>query len=373
MKLLDSKIIVIKVGSSLLIKNNKFDNNWLDEFALDVKFLRKKKIKVLIVASGAVSLGKKYLNIKKEKKLKINEKQACAACGQSLLMENFVKSFIKKNLKVAQILLTFSDTEERRKNLNARETINTLISSSVIPIINENDTIATEELRFGDNDRLAARVAQIINADNLILLSDVDGLYDHNPIKNSNAKLINIVNNVDKNIFEMATNDTNIYGSGGMKTKIEAAEMAMSFGCNTLICSGKGERPINRVINTSKKFGTWFISKSKNISSFKKWLASSIDVNGQIIIDKGAEEALNKGASLLPSGVVSIKGEFDRGDIVEVFSRRSISIGKGIVAYDCKEAKKILGKKTKQVESILGYLGRQELIHRDNLIIGKKK
>ncbi len=371
MNLFNAKILVIKVGSSLLINENKFNSVWLDNFATDINSIIKKKIKVLIVASGAVSLGRKYLDIEIEKKLKINEKQACAACGQSLLMNNFISSFSKKRLRVAQILLTFSDTEERRKNLNARETIKNLMLSNVIPIINENDTIATEELKFGDNDRLAARVAQIVNADYLILLSDVDGLYDHNPINNSNAKLVNFVKKIDKNIIGMASNETNRYGSGGMKTKIEAAQMAMSFGCNTLICSGKVKKPLKRIFEHSDKVGTWFLPSEKKISPFKSWLASSIDVTGKITIDEGAEEALNNGASLLPSGVINIKGKFNRGDIVEVFSKSSIFIGKGIIAYDFEEAKMILGKKTNQIESILGYLGREELIHRDNFIIGE--
>ena len=373
MNLLNSKILIIKVGSSLLIKNNKFDNNWFNDFVLDIQLLRKNKIKILIVASGAVSLGREYLGINSKKPLKINEKQACASCGQSLLMNNFIEAFSKKKIKIAQILLTFNDTEERRKNLNARETIETLINSLVIPVINENDTIATEELRFGDNDRLAARVAQIINADNLILLSDVNGLYDSNPKNNSKAKLIKLIRKIDKKIIKMGTDETNLYGSGGMKTKIEAAQIAMNSGCNTFIFSGKGNRPIKKVIENPGKNGTWFIPLKKVKSSFKRWLASSIKIFGKIIIDKGAVDALNKGSSLLPSGVLDVLGNFKRGDIVEVYSKDDYFIGKGIIAYDFVEAKMILGKKTSQIESIIGYIGRDELIHRDNFIINAKK
>ena len=370
--LLSSKVLVIKIGSSLLIKKNSFNSNWLDNFSSEVNFLKKKKLKVIVVASGSVSLGKKYLGIKDSKILKINEKQACAACGQSLLMNYFIRFFKKKNLKVAQILLTFSETEDRRKNLNIRETINTLLDSGVIPVINENDSIATDELKFGDNDRLAARVGQITDADTLVLLSDVEGLFDSNPFKNKKAKLIPFIHEIDDKIKKMATRETNVYGSGGMSTKIEAAQIAMNFGCNTLICSGKKRFPIKGVINNQNKSGTWFLSKKKNYSHFKRWLASSIQIFGHIIIDDGALDALNEGSSLLPSGVVEVEGDFFRGDIVEVRSKKDQLIGKGVISYDSSESKLIIGKKTSQIESILGYIGRDEIIHRDNFIFNDK-
>ena len=370
--LLSSKVLVIKIGSSLLIKKNSFNSNWLDNFSSEIDFLKKKKLKVIVVASGSVSLGKKYLGIKDSKILKINEKQACAACGQSLLMNYFIRFFKKKNLKVAQILLTFSETEDRRKNLNIRETINTLLDSGVIPVINENDSTATDELKFGDNDRLAARVGQITDADTLILLSDVEGLFDSNPFKNKKAKLIPFIHEIDDKIKKMATRETNVYGSGGMSTKIEAAQIAMKFGCNTLICSGKKRFPIKGVINNQNKTGTWFISEKKNYSHFKRWLASSIQIFGHIIIDDGALDALNEGSSLLPSGVVKVEGDFFRGDIVEVRSKKNLLIGKGVISYDSSESKLIIGKKTSQIESILGYIGRDEIIHRDNFIFNDK-
>ena len=370
--LISSKVLVIKIGSSLLIKKNSFNSKWLDNFSTAVDFLKKKKLKVIIVASGSVSLGKKYLGIKDSKILKINEKQACAACGQSLLMNYFIRFFKKKNLKVAQILLTFSETEDRRRNLNIRETINTLLDSGVIPVINENDSIATDELKFGDNDRLAARVGQITDADTLILLSDVEGLFDSNPFKNKEAKLIPFIYEIDDKIKKMATSETNVYGSGGMSTKIEAAQIAMNFGCNTLICSGKKKFPIKEFVKDQHKSGTWFISKKKNYSHFKRWLASSIQIFGHIIIDDGALDALNKGSSLLPSGVLKVEGNFFRGDIVEVRSKKNLLIGKGVISYDFDESKLIIGKKTSQIESILGYIGRDEIIHRDNFIFNDK-
>ncbi len=369
---LESKVIIIKIGSALLIKNEKFNLKWLESLVLDICDLRKKKIKIIIVASGAVSLGKKYLEIKKNKKLKINEKQACAACGQSILMKNFNKIFLAQKIKIGQILLTFSETENRRKSLNVRDTIQTLLDSNIIPIINENDSVAIDELKFGDNDRLAARVAQIIEADILILLSDVDGLYNFNPKKNKNAKLIRKINNINKKIYKMAGNETNPFGSGGMKTKIEASEIASSFGCKTLIFSGLYNRPIQNFLKNSKKVGTVIEGKKTDSSYYKKWLFSSINVLGKIIIDKGASIALKKGSSLLPSGVLQVKGQFIRGDIVEILTEDKKLVGKGIVLYDIEEAKLIIGKKTSEFIKILGYIGKEELIHRDNLILRRK-
>ena len=255
-----SEKIVIKIGSSLLINKNKFNSRWLSHFIDDVIFLIKKKKKIIIVASGSVSLGKEYLNIK-QKKISIEMKQACAACGQVILMNNFMKCFEKKSKKVAQILLTFSDTEDRRKSLNSRETIKCLIESNIIPIINENDTVATDELKFGDNDRLAARVAQVVDADLLILLSDVNGLYDKNPKFNKEATLISKVTDITSKIFKMSTSETNNYGSGGMFTKIQAAEIAFTFGCDTIIMKGNLKNPILNFVKNKK--GTLFETKNK--------------------------------------------------------------------------------------------------------------
>ena len=361
---LNSNKLVIKVGSSLLIKNNKFNTAWLISLIEDLKYLKKNRVKFILVVSGAVSLGSKYLKIKKSK-LALNQKQAFAACGQVILMRNFMMCFQKYNFNVAQILLTYSDTEDRKKSLNSKETINTLIESNVIPIINENDTVATEELKFGDNDRLAARVAQIFGAKNLILLSDVDGLYDKNPQKNKNARFIPFVNEISHDIQKMASNDTNSFGSGGMQTKIQASEIATSFGCNTLICSGIEKNPIKKYLKSKK--GTWFISKKNTISSFKSWLAGTIKVLGSLTIDNGAYKALLNGASLLPSGIKKISGKFYRGDIIEIILLNGNKIGKGISYYDSEEIRKIKGKNSADISTILGYMGREEVIHRDNL------
>ncbi len=364
-----AKRIILKIGSSLLIENKKFNSKWLDSFIEDLIFLKKQKIEIIIVASGAVSLGENYLKIKNEK-ISITDKQALAACGQVILMENFMKAFIKKKIKVAQILLTFSDTEDRRKSLNSRETLKSLLNGGVIPIINENDTVATDELKFGDNDRLASRVAQILDADLLILLSDVKGLYDDNPKTNKNAKLIPIVKNINTKYLKTVSDQTNEYGSGGMKTKIEAAEIADSFGCSTIICQGNLKRPISNLIKN--RIGTLFLSRNKKKKGLKNWIAGSINVSGSITIDYGACNALKKGSSLLPIGVKRISGNFSKGDIVQIIDSDGKKIGKGITYYDCSELKLIKGKQTTFIKEILGYEGREEIIHRDYLFLSSK-
>ncbi len=362
--------IVIKIGSSLLINENKFNSSWLSHFIDDIIFLIKKKKKIVIVASGAVSLGKKYLNIN-QKTISIEMKQACAACGQVILMKNFMRSFEKKKKKVAQILLTFSDTEDRRKSLNSRETIKSLIESNIIPIINENDTVATDELKFGDNDRLAARVAQVINADLLILLSDVNGLYNKNPKLYKDATLINKVPEINSKIFKMSTSETNDYGSGGMFTKIQAAEIAFTFGCDTVIMKGNLQNPILNF--EKKKKGTLFKAQKKNKKdNFKNWLGGSINISGSVKIDDGATQALKNGASLLPSGVKKITGKFVKGDIIEILNDKGKKIGRGISYYDSSELNLIKGKKSIYIKDTLGYEGREEIIHRDYLFLNIK-
>ena len=295
-------------------------------------------------------------------------KQACAACGQVILMRNFMNSFEKKKMKVAQILLTFSDTEDRRKSLNSRETIKSLVDLGIIPVINENDTVATDELKFGDNDRLAARVAQVINADLLVLLSDVDGLYDKNPKLNKDANLIREISEISSKTFKMATSETNDYGSGGMFTKIQAAEIAFTFGCDTLIMQGNQKNPIKNF--EKNKNGTLFKSpiKKKKVS-FKNWLGGSINISGSVKIDEGAIKALKLGASLLPSGVKKISGNFAKGDIIEILNDNGKKLGRGISYYDSHELNLIKGKKSIYIKDTLGYEGREEIIHRDYLFL----
>mgnify|MGYP001157070665 CR=1 FL=1 len=366
--ILDAKRIVIKVGSSLLVSKNKFNSKWLETFIQDLIFLKNKNIDILIVASGSVTLGKVYLNMGK-KNLRIHEKQACAACGQAILMNNFKKIFEKKKMSVAQILLTYSDTEDRKKSLNSKETIFELLRCHVIPIVNENDSVAVDELKFGDNDRLAARVAQIIDANILILLSDVDGLFTANPKKKKSAMLVREVEKINKKIYNMASTETNHHGTGGMFTKIEAAEIASESGCDTIICRGTKKNPIREYLK--KEMGTIFKGKVNNDKGFKKWLAGTIKVEGDIFLDNGAVEAVYNGASILPSGIQKISGKFFKGDIINIKNKNGKKIGKGVTYYDSLELLKILGKKTSEIKKSLGYNGRNEIVHRDYLTLNE--
>ena len=364
----NAKKIVIKIGSSLLIDEGKFNYKWLRSFVEDLDIFLN-KTQVIIVASGAVSLGKSYLKFNAHD-VNLNMKQAFAACGQIFLMNNFIKCFEEKKKKVAQILLTFSDTEDRRRSLNSRETIKSLLFSNVIPIINENDTVATDELKFGDNDRLAARVAQIVEADLLLLLTDVKGLFDKNPKYHEDAKLIEIITKIDSRIYKMATSQTNSYGSGGMFTKIQAAEIAGSYGCNTLIFQGNIGNPLEKL--KKNDVGSVFVSVEKKKKGVKNWLAGSINISGTLEIDNGAIDALKKGASLLPSGIQRVLGKFSKGDIIEIIDYNGKKLGKGITYYDAHEVEMIKGKKSNFIKKILGYEGREEIIHRDYLYLSER-
>ena len=281
------------------------------------------------------------------------------------MMNNFMKIFKKKKINVAQILLTYSDTEDRRKSLNCRETINELMKMNILPIINENDSVAIDELKFGDNDRLAARVAQISDSDCLILLSDIGGLFTSNPKKNKSALLKNVIKTIDEKVLKMASDDTNIYGTGGMTTKLEAAKIAVNSGCLTVICNGKRKNPIQKYLK--KMMEQYFFQKKKIKNNIKNWIAATVKPTGRVIIDEGATIALNKGASLLPSGITGVYGNFLKGDIVKIENKNGYELGKGITYYDCNELKKIKGKKTSDLKNILGYHGRDEVIHRDFL------
>ncbi len=364
----NAKKIVLKIGSSLLIDNGKFNYKWLKSLVDDLdSFLDKAQI--IIVASGAVSLGKSYLKFDTPE-VNLNIKQAFAACGQVFLMNNFIKVFEEKKKKVAQILLTFSDTEDRRRSLNSRETIKSLLLSDVIPIINENDTVATDELKFGDNDRLAARVAQIVEADLLILLTDVPGLFNKNPKNHEDAKLVETIANIDSQIYKMASSQTNSYGSGGMFTKIQAAEIAGSYGCNTLIFKGNIDNPLKNL--KKNDVGSLFVSNEKKKKGVKNWLAGTINISGTLEIDNGAVDALNRGASLLPIGIQRVLGKFSKGDIIEIIDYDGKKLGKGISYYDAHEVEMIKGKKSTFIKKILGYEGREEIIHRDYLYLSER-
>lgn len=361
------KRIVIKVGSSLLVDpgNGQLREDWLAGLTQDMSSLVTNGAEILVVSSGAIALGRKTIGLG-QGKLKLEENQAAAAAGQIVLAGAWNKVLRAHGLTAAQILLTLGDTEERRRYLNARNTIRTLLRLGVVPVINENDTVATSEIRYGDNDRLAARVASMMSADCLILLSDVDGLYSVPPDKGG-GELIHEVTQVTPAIEAMAGSAGSELSRGGMATKIEAAKIVVAAGAHMLITSGRVDHPLAHVTNSGA--GTWFIPSATPIAARKKWIAGALEPRGSIVIDDGAARALRAGKSLLPAGVTSIQGDFTRGDAVTILSLAGNILGRGLTAYDCKDAHNIIGARSNEIETILGYAGRTELIHRDDLVL----
>jgi len=361
-----SKKIVIKIGSSILItKNGKPKKIWLEEFAKDIRLLINKKKQVIIVSSGAIALGCEYLGIKKNG-LKVDKSQAIASIGQIVLMNFFKKIFDKSKIKISQILLTLDDTEQRRRAINAKRTIDNLLAMGIIPIVNENDTTATSEIKYGDNDRLAARVSQIIGADCLILLSDVDGLYTRNPKKNRETKLIKTVREIDENVKKYATRTENFYGSGGMKTKIDAAKICQLSGCYMAIANGNHKNPIKKILKNQKC--TWFLPRISKLDARKQWIIGSVAPKGEVIIDDGAIKAINNGKSLLPAGVKKINGIFEKGDHILVKDQNNTECARGLTSFSSIEIEKIKGSHSREIKNILGYSSREEIIHKDDLV-----
>ena len=359
-----AKKIVIKIGSSTIVGNNgKFKKSWLLSLIQDIKRLRKNKQEIVIVSSGSIALGQNYLKIK-NKKVKVEMSQAVASVGQIYLINEFQKLFKKNKIKIGQILITPDDTEQRRRALNARRTFENLFKLKAIPVVNENDTTATSEIKYGDNDRLAARVAQIIGADLLIILSDVDGLYEEASNKKS---LIKEVTTINEKVFSLVKNTSNTYGSGGMFTKLEAAKICMNAGCNMLIASGKSFNPIQRMI--SKKLYTWFKPKISNLDARKKWIISSLSSTGKIFIDHGASQALKSGKSLLPAGIIKITGNFKKGDNIIIVDKNNIDIARALSSFSSDEINKIKGLQSSQIENILGYSSKSEIVHRNDIVI----
>tara|TARA_B100000579_G_scaffold283686_1_gene235010 strand:- start:147 stop:1253 length:1107 start_codon:yes stop_codon:yes gene_type:complete len=360
------KKIVIKIGSSILIdEKGKPKKKWLKEFAKDIKNLIKQKKQIVIVSSGAIAIGCEYLGIKKNG-LKVDKSQAIASIGQIELMDFYKNTFNKNKIKISQILLTLDDTEQRRRSINARRTIDNLLGMNIVPIVNENDTTATTEIKYGDNDRLAARVAQIINADCLILLSDVDGLYTENPKKNKETKLISIVKEIDENIKKYANKTESIYGSGGMKTKIEAAKICQLSGCHMVIANGKYNNPIKKIIKKNKC--TWFFPKISKLDARKQWIIGSISPRGEVVIDQGAVIAIQNGKSLLPAGVKKINGNFEKGDHILVKDLSNKECARGLASFSSNEIEKIKGLHSSKIKNLLGYSSREEIIHKDDLV-----
>jgi len=360
------KKIVIKIGSSILIdETGKPKKKWLKELSKDIKDLTKKKKQIVIVSSGAIALGCQHLKIKKNG-LKVDKSQAVASIGQIELMNFYKKTFDKNKIKISQILLTLDDTEQRRRSINARRTIDNLLTMGIIPIVNENDTTATTEIKYGDNDRLAARVSQIISADCLILLSDVDGLYTDNPKKNKETKFINTVKEIDENIKKYATRAENLYGSGGMKTKIDAAKICQLSGCYMVIANGNNKNPIKKILENKKC--TWFLPRVSKLDARKQWIIGSVAPKGEVIIDPGALEAINNGKSLLPAGVKKISGIFEKGDHILVKDQNNIECARGLTSFSSIEIEKIKGSHSSKIKNILGYSSREEIIHKDDLV-----
>ena len=366
MLLRNSKIIVLKIGSSLLVdKNRNIRKKWLSSFAKDVKKLRSKNKKIIIVSSGAIALGCKKMNYNK-KNLKLDKSQAVASIGQIELMNLFSQIFSKYKLNISQILITLDDTEERKRSINAKRTFENLFKLNYIPIVNENDTIATSEIKYGDNDRLASRVAQITNADTLILLSDVDGLYTKNPKIFKDAKLIKQVDDLNKDIIDINTQGMTELGSGGMNTKIEAAKICNLSGCNMIIANGLYLNPISQI--QEKQNCTWFIPKISKLQARKRWIISSISSKGEIIIDEGAKKAIKKGKSLLAAGIKKIVGKFDKGDHIKILDNKGNEFARALSSFSSEEINKIMGCHSNEIQKILGYVSKSEVVHKDDMV-----
>ncbi len=362
----DIKRIVIKIGSSLLVEDGVLREKWLSKFVIDIAELLAKKIEVVIVSSGAIALGRVILQ--KKGKLSIEEKQAAAAIGQIQLMSSYRDYCKKCGFDVAQILLTAADCNSRERYNNSQNTINALLAKNIVPIINENDTVAVEEIKIGDNDRLAARVAQMISADLLILLSDIDGLYDKNPKINIDARLITEVGKITKEIEEMASGSSSSVGTGGMVTKITAAKMAALSGCETVITSGLVDNPLQKLFLDQQNY-TIFRSDKDTLKSRKKWLIGFMNAKGEVVVNDCTREAfINKKISLLPVGITKILGDFKKGDLIFIKDEEGNHIASGIANYDAVEAFKVMGKNSEEAKKILN-LSKTELIHIDNLIL----
>jgi len=364
----DAERVVVKIGSALLVDKatGELRREWLESVGEDIAAAKRRGQEVLVVSSGAIALGRRRLSLAGGA-LRLEESQAAAAVGQIALAHAYQETLARFGFTVAQILLTIDDTEERRRYLNARSTLGTLLKLGAIPVINENDTVATTEIRFGDNDRLGARVAQMISADCLVLLSDIDGLYTADPTSDPTARFIPEVREISPEIEAMAGKPRSGVGSGGMVTKIAAARIAMGAGCRMVIASGKPLHPIGRIDDGAAV--TWFVPQGTPAAQRKQWIAGSLNPQGSIRVDAGAVAALLGGKSLLPAGVLEVAGLFGRGDAVLVLGPDGRVLGRGLSAYSADDARRIMGHKSGEIEDLLGYRGRDEMIHRDDLVL----
>lgn len=365
----DTQRTVIKIGSALLINavNGTLRKDWLESVAADIAAVKSRGVEVVIVSSGAIGLGRKRLGLSGT--LSLAEKQACAAAGQSELTRAYEGALAHHHIVTAQALLTLNDTEDRRHWLNARSTLNTLLKLGAVPIVNENDTVATDEIRYGDNDRLAARVAQMLGADTLILLSDIDGLYSADPRKDKKAQHLPCIDAITPDIMEMGgkANATAQLGTGGMATKLMAAKIAVDAGCCMAIMNGQGLSPLSRLLNGAKC--SWFTASQDPAGARAQWIMGTLKPAGSVYVDAGAAGAIQKGSSLLAAGVTRVEGGFSKGDTVTINNDADEHIARGITGYGAVELRKIMGRKSDEITRILGYNNGAAVIHRDNMVI----
>jgi glutamate 5-kinase len=367
--LADFRRVVVKVGSSLLVdaQAGRLKESWLASLAADLAEFHRDKRDLLVVSSGAIALGRAVLKLAGGP-LKLEDSQAAAAVGQIALARTWTEALSRHGIIAGQVLVTLGDTEERRRYLNARSTIDTLLQWRAIPVINENDTVATSEIRYGDNDRLAARVATMVSADLLVLLSDVDGLYDKPPETDQAARHVARVERITPEIGAMAGAAPSEFSRGGMQTKIEAARIATSGGTHMIIASGRRDHPLCAIAEGARC--TWFLTPANPVTARKKWIAGALEPKGTLTIDAGAVAALRRGKSLLPAGVVGVEGGFARGDAVIIRGPNGAEIGRGLCAFDAEDAQKIRCRSSADIASILGFRGRAEMVHRDDLVVG---
>jgi glutamate 5-kinase len=367
MKVSSARRLVIKIGSALLVDQGtgKLKRAWLASLGDDIAAAKARGAEVVIVSSGAIALGRRMLALPKGP-LKLEESQAAAAVGQIALAQAWQQMLGERDIVAGQVLLTLNDTEARRRYLNARATLFTLLGRGAVPVINENDTVATSEIRYGDNDRLAARVTAMLSADCLVLLSDIDGLYTAPP-GTPGAERVKVVREITAEIEAMAGRPVSDVGKGGMVTKIEAARIAMGGGARMVIASGHPLNPLSRIDEQGAAV-TWFMPAATPLQARKRWIAGTLVPVGRLVVDDGAAKALKSGKSLLAAGVRGVEGTFSRGDPVSVLAG-GVELARGLVAYDRADAERIVGRKSHEIEGILGYRGRDELIHRDDLVV----
>jgi glutamate 5-kinase len=366
--LTEARRVVVKVGSALLVDQDsgRLNRAWLEALTQDLRRMRRRGQQIILVSSGAIALGRRQLGLPKGA-LPLEQKQAAAAVGQIRLAHAYKELLEDDDTAVAQVLLTLQDSEQRRRYLNARATLNALLALGAIPVINENDTVATAEIRYGDNDRLAARVAQMASADCLVLLSDVDGLYSADPNLDPAAEFFAEVRGITPRIEAMAGGSASDVGSGGMATKIAAARIALDAGCHMCIASGHQLHPLKRVEGGARC--TWFIPAATPATARKQWIAGALKPAGVLTIDAGAAGALGRGRSLLPAGVTAVSGSFERGDAVDVRDPTGRVIARGLSAYSSGDVARIMGRRSGEIEKLVGFRGRDEVVHRDDLVL----